>query len=171
MPWPWNAGSALPAVRGLVPGRRGLQFEHSLDALIVKRTREGATGRDSLLHMETLFQHVAPILEQVGQAGNLDLANLTAGMGPTGPAPPPPNPLATALSNNDGHRGRRRCIRRRLGKPAGGQFPALVLLRRQAQRCHPIQASTWLGRARQARAHRSRSMVFRGAAIAFRLAH
>ena len=77
---------------------------------------------------------------------------------------------ATALSNNDGHRGRRRCIRRRLGKPAGGQFPALVLLRRQAQRCHPIQASTWLGRARQARAHRSRSMVFRGPSIALRLA-
>lgn len=50
--------------------------------------------------METLFQHVAPILEQVGQANGIDIPDLTANVMPSGSVPPPPNPLVTALHNN-----------------------------------------------------------------------
>lgn len=39
-----------------------------------------------LLHMETLFQQVAPILEQVGQAGGVNLPNLSTDITDTAPA-------------------------------------------------------------------------------------
>ena len=46
-----------------------------------------------LLHMETLFQQVAPILEQVGQASGIDISSLTGSAVPaasTSTALPPP---------------------------------------------------------------------------------
>lgn len=58
-----------------------------------------------LLHMESLFQQVAPILEQVGQASGIDMSNLpsTSGAPPAGTVTP--NTLSNILpkrqSQND----------------------------------------------------------------------
>ena len=47
-----------------------------------------------LLHMETLFQQVAPILEQVGQAGGLDTSKLGLNSKDAGPSIPPQSVLS-----------------------------------------------------------------------------
>ncbi|KAI0080746.1 hypothetical protein K474DRAFT_1589402 [Panus rudis PR-1116 ss-1] len=47
-----------------------------------------------LLHMESLFQQVAPILEQVGQTGNVDLSKLVASAG---------NPASSSQTSNAIH--------------------------------------------------------------------
>ncbi|KAJ3523020.1 hypothetical protein NM688_g8792 [Phlebia brevispora] len=53
-----------------------------------------------LLHMETLFQHVAPILEQVGQASGIDMSSFTTNMMPSGSGSVPPPSLPSVLPNN-----------------------------------------------------------------------
>jgi hypothetical protein len=49
-----------------------------------------------LLHMETIFKQVTPILEQVGQANGLDIAKLASSAGDASPSAMPPQ------SVNDG---------------------------------------------------------------------
>ena len=50
-----------------------------------------------LLHMEALFQQVAPILEQVGQAGGINISNLP----PAPTAPAPAGTVAPSALTND----------------------------------------------------------------------
>ena len=50
--------------------------------------------------METLFQQVAPILEQVGQASGLDLSSITASAASVASNVPPATPIQSAPSSS-----------------------------------------------------------------------